>query len=138
MILLSRSFVRKRVISLATTLSVGATSLALAHGPTKGRPTHAPVAAMEQAAHRSDHSDAAPLLPENDAAMNKMMADRAVPHHQDAVTNPAMTNPTGSAIVNATGPIRRIVRGEDKLLRRYTVIARGHAGSPGSIVQGQL
>jgi len=34
--LLSHSFVRNRVISLATTLSVGATSLALAHGPMPG------------------------------------------------------------------------------------------------------
>src|ERR1700730_11177770 len=34
MTVFSRAFVRKRVISLATTASVAATSLALAHGPT--------------------------------------------------------------------------------------------------------
>ena len=38
--LLSHSFVRNRVISLATTLSVGATSLALAHGPMPGHRLH--------------------------------------------------------------------------------------------------
>ena len=36
-----------------------------------------------------------------------------------------MTNPAGSAIVNATGPIRQVVQGEDKIPRRYLVIAPG-------------
>ena len=36
-----------------------------------------------------------------------------------------MTNPAGSAIVNAIGPIRQVVRGEDKIQRRYLVIAPG-------------
>ncbi len=49
-----------------------------------------------------------------------------------------MTNPAGSAIVNATGPIRQIVRGEDNIQRRYLVIAQGRADSPGPIVQVQL
>src|SRR6476661_8817771 len=49
-----------------------------------------------------------------------------------------MTNPAGSAIVNATGAIRQVVRGEDKIQRRYLVIAQGHADKPGSIVQVQL
>src|SRR6202165_4402806 len=40
MIVLSRSFIRKRVISLATTASVAATSLALAHGPTRAYRIH--------------------------------------------------------------------------------------------------
>jgi YVTN family beta-propeller protein len=35
------------------------------------------------------------------------------------------TNPAGSAIVNAIGPIRQIVRGEDSVPRRYLVIAPG-------------
>jgi hypothetical protein len=34
-----------------------------------------------------------------------------------------MTNPAGSQIVNATGPIRQIVRAEDQYTRRYFVIA---------------
>jgi YVTN family beta-propeller protein len=37
------------------------------------------------------------------------------------------TNPAGSAIVNAIGPIRQIVRGEDSAPRRYLVIAPGTA-----------
>jgi YVTN family beta-propeller protein len=36
-----------------------------------------------------------------------------------------MTNPAGSAIVNATGPIRQIVSGPEGTARRYLVIAPG-------------
>jgi YVTN family beta-propeller protein len=49
-----------------------------------------------------------------------------------------MTNPAGSAIVNATGAIRQIVHGEDEIQRRYLVIAAGHPDRPGQIVQVQL
>ena len=49
-----------------------------------------------------------------------------------------MTNPAGSAIVNATGAIRQVVHGEDKIQRRYLVIAEGRADKPGPIVQVQL
>jgi YVTN family beta-propeller protein len=49
-----------------------------------------------------------------------------------------MTNPAGSAIVNATGAIRQVVHGEDKIQRRYLVIAEGHADKPGRVVQVQL
>ena len=49
-----------------------------------------------------------------------------------------MTNPAGSAIVNATGAIRQVVHGEDKIQRRYLVVADGHANKPGPIVQVQL
>jgi hypothetical protein len=44
-----------------------------------------------------------------------------------------MTNPAGAAIVNAIGPIRQVVRGEDKIPRRYLVIVPGtpdHLGVP--------
>jgi hypothetical protein len=103
MILLSRSFVRKRVISLATTISVAATSLALAHGPMRvhhATGAAAPIQYVQYVADRPDQSGEAPFLAENDAAMNKMMADMTVkptgdvdrdfvammvPHHQGAV-----------------------------------------------------
>jgi YVTN family beta-propeller protein len=49
-----------------------------------------------------------------------------------------MTNPAGSAIVNATGPIRQVVQGEDKIQRRYLVIAQGTPAKPGPVVQSQL
>ena len=49
-----------------------------------------------------------------------------------------MTNPAGSAIVNATGPIRQVVRGEDKNQQRYLVIAHGRPDRPGPVVQVQL
>ena len=49
-----------------------------------------------------------------------------------------MTNPAGSAVVNAIGPIRQMVRGEDKTPRRYLVIAPGTADQYGPPVQIQL
>jgi hypothetical protein len=48
-----------------------------------------------------------------------------------------MTNPAGAAIVNATGPIRQVVRGEDKVPRRYLVIVHGTADAHGAVVQIQ-
>src|SRR5467141_4266278 len=76
MIVFSRSFIRKRVISLATTASVAATSLALAHGPTMAYHVHGAMP-IQYVADRPDYSDEQPFLSENDAAMNKMMADMA-------------------------------------------------------------
>jgi hypothetical protein len=48
-----------------------------------------------------------------------------------------MTNPSGSAIVNAVGPIRQILNGEDKTRRRYLVILFGTPSKPGRAVQIQ-
>jgi len=48
-----------------------------------------------------------------------------------------MTNPAGAAIVNAIGPIRQVVRGEDKIPRRYLVIVTGSPDQPGKPVQVQ-
>ncbi len=45
------------------------------------------------------------------------------------------TNPAGSAIVNAVGPIRQIVTSAVKARRRYLVIAPGVAGGLGKPVQ---
>ena len=99
MILFSRAFVRKRMISLATTASVAATSFALAQDPL--RVFHVRGAMPTQTvADRPDHPEEQPFLSENDAAMNKMMADMTikptgdvdrdfvammVPHHQGAI-----------------------------------------------------
>jgi YVTN family beta-propeller protein len=47
------------------------------------------------------------------------------------------TNPAGSAIVNAVGPIRQIVQNADKTQRRYLVIVQGTEGSLGPPVQVQ-
>jgi YVTN family beta-propeller protein len=46
-----------------------------------------------------------------------------------------MTNPAGSAIVNAVGPIRQIVDPSAKAEKRYLVIATGDAATPGEPVQ---
>ena len=48
-----------------------------------------------------------------------------------------MANPAGSAVVNAIGPIRQIVRDRDKSQRRYLVIAPGTVGNLGAPVQVQ-
>jgi Domain of unknown function (DUF305) len=99
MIVFSRSFIRKRVISLATTASVAATSLALAHAPTKAYHVRGTMP-IQYVADRPDYSGEQPFLSENDAVMNKMMADLTVkptgdvdrdfvammvPHHQGAI-----------------------------------------------------
>ena len=47
------------------------------------------------------------------------------------------TNPAGSAIVDAVGPIRQIVRGEQGTQRRYLVIAPGTASQYSAPVQVQ-
>jgi YVTN family beta-propeller protein len=49
-----------------------------------------------------------------------------------------MTNPAGAAIVNATGPIRQIVRDRSKDQRRYLVILAGTNAETGSPVQIQV
>jgi uncharacterized protein (DUF305 family) len=100
MMLLSSRFIRKRVISLATTVTVGATSLAFAHGPTPAHHAHVSLAPIQYVADRSDDSGEAPFLSENDAAMTRMMTDMTVkptgdvdrdfvammvPHHQGAI-----------------------------------------------------
>jgi hypothetical protein len=48
-----------------------------------------------------------------------------------------MTNPAGSAIVNAVGPIRQLVQGEPHAPRRYLVIVPGKDGNLGAPVQVQ-
>jgi YVTN family beta-propeller protein len=48
-----------------------------------------------------------------------------------------MTNPAGSAIVNATGPIRQIVNDPAASARRYLVIAPGDTTKSGEAVQVQ-
>jgi YVTN family beta-propeller protein len=47
------------------------------------------------------------------------------------------TNPAGAAIVNAVGPIRQLLRAEDRVQRRYLVIMSGTPAQLGAIVQIQ-
>lgn len=49
-----------------------------------------------------------------------------------------ITNPAGSAIVNANGPIRQIVENGVKSAQRYLVIAEGKPGQIGPVVQRQM
>ncbi len=48
-----------------------------------------------------------------------------------------MTNPAGSAIVNAVGSIRQVVRQAEQSSRRYLVIVSGSTTAPGKPVQVQ-
>ena len=99
MALFSRAFIRKRVISLATTTSLAATSFAVAHDPTTTSHLRGALP-IQYAADNPHHSNEQPFLSENEAAMNKMMAgmkikptgdvdrdfiEMMVPHHQGAV-----------------------------------------------------
>jgi Domain of unknown function (DUF305) len=73
----SRSFVRKRVISLATTTTVMATSFALAEDPT--RPHHSGrLLPVHYITDRSGHSAEQLFLSEDDAAMNRMVVDMSI------------------------------------------------------------
>jgi uncharacterized protein (DUF305 family) len=99
MFLFSRSFVRKRMIALATTASVTATSFAFAGNPPRAGHVRKAIP-IQYMADRSKLSEEQPFLSENAAAMNKMMTDMTVkptgdvdrdfvammvPHHQGAV-----------------------------------------------------
>jgi hypothetical protein len=49
-----------------------------------------------------------------------------------------MTNPAGSAIVNAIGPIRQLVHPGDPSQRQYLVILSGTPDAPGALAQVQV
>ena len=66
MVLFSRSFIRKRVISLATTVSVTATSFALAKDPMRAYHVRGAMP-IQYAADRPDYSAERPFLSANDA-----------------------------------------------------------------------
>lgn len=77
MTVFSRSFVRKRVISLAATTLVTTASLACARNPMSS--FHVPGAMpIQYANERPDYHEEAPFVAENDAAINRMMADMVV------------------------------------------------------------
>jgi ribosomal protein L16 Arg81 hydroxylase len=99
MILFSRAFIRKRMISLAATASVTATSFAFAEDPTRTDHLHGAIP-IQYVADRIDLRGEQPFLSENAAAMEEMMADitikptgdvdrdfvaMMVAHHQGAV-----------------------------------------------------
>ena len=77
MFLFSRAFVRKRLISLATTASVAATSFALAEDPTRTDHVGGTMS-IQHVASRPVHSQEQPFLSENSRATNRMLADKAV------------------------------------------------------------
>ena len=48
-----------------------------------------------------------------------------------------MTSPSGSAVVNAVGPLRNVVSADTPAPRRYLVIAEGKPDELGIVVQTQ-
>ena len=74
MVLFSHAFIRKRVISLATSAPVAATSFALAQDPTR---THH-VRDGAQYADQLEHSHGQAIPSANAAAMREMTADMAI------------------------------------------------------------
>jgi uncharacterized protein (DUF305 family) len=99
MTLFSRAFIRKRMISLAATASVTATSFALAEDPARTDQRYRAMP-IQYVTDRTDHSEEKAFLSANAAAMREMMADMAIkptgdidrdfiammiPHHQGAV-----------------------------------------------------
>jgi uncharacterized protein (DUF305 family) len=99
MTLFSRAFIRRRMISLAATASVTATSFALAEDPARTDQRHRAIP-IQYVTGRPDHSEERAFLSGNAAAMKEMMTDMAIeptgdvdrdflammiPHHQGAV-----------------------------------------------------
>jgi hypothetical protein len=97
MVLFSRSFIRKRAVSIAVAVSVAAASLALAHGPTSVHRFHG-IVPVQYVVDRNNSVET--FQSESQSAMNKMMAGMTVkpigdvdrdfvammiPHHQAAV-----------------------------------------------------
>ena len=81
MVLFSRAFIRKRMISLAATASVTATSFALAQDPTRtGHPREG--LPIQYVANWSDHSEEQPFLsPHHQGAVNMARAELKYGHN---------------------------------------------------------
>jgi hypothetical protein len=126
MILFSRSFVRKRVISLLTTATVGATSLALAHDRTRASHVRGAMP-VQYVANRFDYAAEQPPLADNDAAINRMMAEMTIKPTGDADRNfVAMMVPHDQGAVDMAKAELRY--GHNERLRRLaqeTVVTRG-------------
>jgi uncharacterized protein (DUF305 family) len=99
MMLFSRAFIRRHIISLAATASVAATSFALAEDPARTDQRRRAMP-LQYVSDRPDHSEEKAFLSGNAAAMREMMVDMAIeptgdvdrdflammiPHHQGAV-----------------------------------------------------
>src|SRR5437868_12811624 len=77
MVLLSYAFIRKRMVSLATTAAVTATSFAFAAEPARTDHVRG-TTPIQHGADQPYYSGEQPFLSENGAAMHKMMAGMAI------------------------------------------------------------
>lgn len=126
MILLSRSFVRKRVISLLTTATVGATSLALAHDRTRASHVRGAMP-VQYVANRSDYGAEQPPVADNDAAIDRMMAEMAIKPTGDADRDfvAMMVLHDQGAVDMAKAELRFGHNERLRRLARETVVTRG-------------
>jgi hypothetical protein len=129
MVLLSRSFVRKRLISLATTAWIAATSFALAEDPTKTDYARGAML-IHHVANRPDSSQEQRFLPENGGTMNRLMADITGKSTGDADRdpNPMIVPHRKSAIDMGKGwPAREIVAAQQqRIVPMRKVVGEGH------------
>jgi uncharacterized protein (DUF305 family) len=123
MALLSRAFIRRRMISLAATASVTATSFALADDPTR---TDHPRGAtpIQYVADRPDRSEERPFLSENAAAMKEMMADMTIEPSEVDRDCVAMMVPPPRGAIDMAGAERKY--GHSEQLRRlvHEIVAK--------------
>jgi len=136
MLLSPRSRLRLGPLAVAAGLATAAAALAAEPKP----PSLAEyIGAIGSAALRPASPREAPFLSET-VAMHPYVL--ALADHPDGsgANEPLqafMTNPAGSAIVNAIGPIRQVVHRKATTSRRYLVIVAGSGAKPGKPVQVQ-
>ena len=108
--MISRSFIRKRAISLAATGLVAATALALAQGPMRGYHVRGAIP-VQYVTDRTGDFGETPFLAENDSAMSKMMADMAVAPWRSPLWRGAFKRRRERGLAQALPPQRNGIMG---------------------------
>jgi len=120
---------------LATSGSVARLALAPKAGGQKGDPTPSTVSLFDQGLTQVLQAAVTGLEPKKPYVL--ALASKPDGSGPLEPLSAFMTNPAGSAIVNAVGPIRQIVKDGSAEARRYLVVAPGTPDHPGAPVQVQ-
>jgi len=120
---------------LATSGSVAHLALAPKAGGQKGDPTPSTVSLFDQGLTQVLQAAVTGLEPKKPYVL--ALASKPDGSGPLEPLSAFMTNPAGSAIVNAVGPIRQIVKDGSAEARRYLVVAPGTPDHPGAPVQVQ-
>src|SRR6202012_359444 len=116
MILFSRAFIRRRMISLAATASVAATSFALAQNPSSTNQRHRAIP-VQYVTNPADQSEEWAFLSANAAVVRSMTADMAVKPTGDIDRDfIAMTIPQHQGVVDMAKA--ELEYGHDEQIRR--------------------